>query len=55
MAKKAERNNPPIGKFVDVGGVHYPLSSGEAAAVALVLLHSNGNAVEDFACSGHLN
>ncbi|MGB8742867.1 MAG: hypothetical protein WCD52_22260, partial [Xanthobacteraceae bacterium] len=21
MAKKAERNNPPIGKFVDVGGV----------------------------------
>ena len=44
MAKKAERNNPPIGKFVDVGGVrlHY-VERGHGEA--LVLLHGNGSMI----------
>ena len=53
MAKKAERNNPPIGKFVDVGGVrlHY-VERGHGEA--LVLLHGNGSMIQDFASSGLL-
>jgi pimeloyl-ACP methyl ester carboxylesterase len=53
-AKKAERNNPPIGKFVDVDGVrlHYvERGNGEP----LVLLHGNGSMIQDFASSGLLD
>jgi pimeloyl-ACP methyl ester carboxylesterase len=51
VAKKAERNNPPTGKFVKVGGVrlHY-IERGEGEA--LVLLHGNGSMIEDFSSSG---
>src|SRR3984957_10745190 len=51
IAQKAERNTPPIGKFIDVGGVrlHYiERGSGEP----LVLLHGNGSMIQDFESSG---
>lgn len=50
-AKKAERDNPPAGKFVTVGNVklHYvDQGSGEP----LILLHGNGSMIQDFASSG---
>jgi pimeloyl-ACP methyl ester carboxylesterase len=50
-AKKAERDNPPMGKFVDVGGLllHYvEHGTGEP----LVLLHGNAGMIQDFASSG---
>jgi pimeloyl-ACP methyl ester carboxylesterase len=51
VAKKAERNNPPAGKFVEVEGVrlHY-IERGEGES--LVLLHGNGSMIEDFSSSG---
>jgi pimeloyl-ACP methyl ester carboxylesterase len=51
IAKKAERNNPPTGKFVEVEGVrlHY-IERGEGES--LVLLHGNGSMIEDFSSSG---
>ena len=51
IAKKAERDNPPTGKFVEVGDVrlHY---IDRGAGEALVLLHGNGSMIEDFASSG---
>lgn len=51
IAKKAERDNPPLGKFIEVGGVrlHY-IERG--AGEPLVLLHGNGSMIEDFASSG---
>jgi len=51
LAKKAERDNPAFGRFLDVGGVrlHYvERGSGEP----LVLLHGNGSMIEDFQSSG---
>ena len=47
-AKKAERDNPPIGKFVVVSGVrlHY-VEEGEGEP--LVLLHGNAGMIQDFA------
>ena len=50
-AKKAERDNPPTGKFVEVKGVrlHY-VEEGEGEP--LVLLHGNAGMIQDFACSG---
>ncbi len=52
-AKKAERNNPPIGKFIEVGGVrlHY-IERGHGEP--LVMLHGNGSMIQDFDCSGLL-
>jgi hypothetical protein len=49
-AKKAERDNPPVGKFVEVGGVrlHY-VDHGKGKP--LVLLHGNAGMIEDFASS----
>jgi pimeloyl-ACP methyl ester carboxylesterase len=51
VAKKAERKNPPTGKFVEVEGVrlHY-VERGEGDT--LVLLHGNGSMIEDFTSSG---
>jgi len=51
LAKKAERDNPAVGRFLDVDGVrlHYvERGSGEP----LVLLHGNGSMIEDFKSSG---
>jgi pimeloyl-ACP methyl ester carboxylesterase len=51
LANKAERDNPPRGRFVNVGGVklHY-LDKG--AGEPLILLHGNGSMVQDFQSSG---
>ena len=50
-AKKAEQDNPPAGRFLEVDGVrlHYvERGSGEP----LVLLHGNGSMIQDFESSG---
>jgi pimeloyl-ACP methyl ester carboxylesterase len=51
LAKRAERKNPPTGRFVNINGVrlHY-VDRGEGQA--LVLLHGNGSMVQDFEASG---
>jgi pimeloyl-ACP methyl ester carboxylesterase len=51
LAKKAEHDNPPAGRFVEVNGVrlHY-VERGEGEP--LVLLHGNGSMIEDFESSG---
>jgi pimeloyl-ACP methyl ester carboxylesterase len=51
LANKAERENPPEGRFLDVDGVrlHY-VESG--AGDAVVLLHGNGSMIQDFKSSG---
>jgi pimeloyl-ACP methyl ester carboxylesterase len=51
LANKAERENPPTGKFLDVDGVrlHY-VERGEGEP--LVLLHGNGSMIQDFETSG---
>jgi pimeloyl-ACP methyl ester carboxylesterase len=50
-ANQAERDNPPVGEFVEVNGVrlHYVVR-GEGEP--LVLLHGNGSMIEDFLSSG---
>src|SRR4051812_31364094 len=52
-ARLAERNNPPLGGFLDIDGVrlHY-LERGEGPS--LVLLHGNGAMLQDFEISGIL-
>lgn len=52
--KRAERDNPPLGKFVTVDGVrlHY-LERGEGDPI--VLLHGNGTMIEDWIISGLLD
>jgi pimeloyl-ACP methyl ester carboxylesterase len=54
MAKKAERNNPPKGRFLKVSGVrlHY-IERG--AGTPLVLLHGNGSTIQDFESSGMID
>jgi pimeloyl-ACP methyl ester carboxylesterase len=51
LAKKAERDNPASGRFLDVNGVrlHYVE---RGAGEPLVLLHGNGSMIEDFESSG---
>jgi len=51
IAKKAERDNPPRGKFVEVDGIrlHY-IERGQGEP--LVLLHGNGSMIQDFVSSG---
>ena len=51
FTKKAERANPPTGKFLEVDGVrlHY-VERGEGEP--LVLLHGNGSMIQDFETSG---
>jgi len=50
-ARAAERENPPVGRFVGVDGVrlHY-FERGQGEAV--VLLHGNGSLAQEFAISG---
>lgn len=51
LARKAERDNPPTGSFLDVDGVrlHYVE---RGAGPILVLLHGNGSMIQDFESSG---
>ncbi|WKA29829.1 alpha/beta fold hydrolase [Bradyrhizobium roseum] len=51
LANKAERDNPPVGRFLDVNGVrlHY-VERGTGDTV--VLLHGNGSMIQDFESSG---
>ncbi len=51
LARKAERRNPPRGRFIKVQGVrlHYVE---RGTGPALVLLHGNGSMIEDFQSSG---
>lgn len=51
VAKKAERNNPPRGQFLEIDGVrlHY-VERGNGRP--LVLLHGNGSMIQDFESSG---
>src|SRR5215212_11307414 len=51
--RRAERENPPSGRFVNIDGVrlHY-VERGEGTPV--VLLHGNGMTLQDFALSGVL-
>ena len=53
-AARAERDNPPLGKFMTVDGVklHY-LERGEGDP--LVLLHGNGTMIEDWIVAGILD
>ncbi|MGJ4891067.1 alpha/beta fold hydrolase [Bradyrhizobium sp. HKCCYLRH3099] len=50
-AQKAQRDNPPQGRFIEVGGVqlHY-LERGSGRP--LVLFHGNGSMIQDFLSSG---
>jgi pimeloyl-ACP methyl ester carboxylesterase len=51
LAKKAERQNPPTGRFLDVNGIrlHYVE---RGTGPPLVLLHGNGSMIQDFQSSG---
>ncbi|NPV22030.1 alpha/beta fold hydrolase [Bradyrhizobium aeschynomenes] len=51
LGKKAERDNPPAGEFIEVDGVrlHY-VERGHGRP--LVLLHGNGSMIQDFQSSG---
>jgi pimeloyl-ACP methyl ester carboxylesterase len=51
LAKKAEWDNPPAGRFIEVNGVrlHYVE---RGAGDPVVLLHGNGSMIQDFQCSG---
>jgi pimeloyl-ACP methyl ester carboxylesterase len=51
LTQKAERRNPPRGRFITVDGVrlHYVE---RGTGTPLVLLHGNGSMIEDFQCSG---
>src|SRR6476661_2203345 len=51
LAKKAERRNPPMGRFIKVDGIrlHY-VERGTGSP--LVLLHGNGSMIQDFVASG---
>ena len=54
LARRAERRNPPEGKFITVDGVrlHY-IERGTGPVI--VLLHGNGTMARDFALSGVLD
>ncbi|RZN19634.1 alpha/beta hydrolase [Bradyrhizobium sp. Leo121] len=51
LAKKAQRDNPPRGQFIEVDGVrlHY-VERGSGRS--LVLFHGNGSMIQDFESSG---
>lgn len=51
LAKRAERANPPVGRFLHVDGVwlHY---IDRGAGTPLVFLHGNGGMIQDFESSG---
>ena len=51
LARKAQRDNPPKGKFIEIDGVrlHY-VERGKGRP--LVLFHGNGSMIQDFESSG---
>jgi hypothetical protein len=51
LARKAQRDNPPKGKFIEIDGVrlHY-VERGNGRP--LVLFHGNGSMIQDFESSG---
>ena len=51
LARAAEHDNPPAGRFLEVNGVrlHYVE---RGSGTPLVLLHGNGSMIQDFECSG---
>jgi pimeloyl-ACP methyl ester carboxylesterase len=51
LAKKAEHDNPPAGRFLEVNGVRLHCVE-RGSGQPLVLLHGNGSMIEDFECSG---
>ena len=51
LARKAERDNPPLGRLVEVNGVQLHVVE-RGHGEPLVLLHGNGSMVEDFLSSG---
>ncbi len=53
IARRAERRNPPIGKFIEIDGLrlHY-LECGDPSAPAVVLFHGNGAMIQDFTATG---
>lgn len=54
LAKKAEHDNPPAGRFLDVNGVHLHYVE-RGSGDPIVLLHGNGSMIQDFECSGLLD
>ena len=54
LTKKAERDNPPKGKFLEVNGVRLHFVE-RGTGDPLVLLHGNGSMIEDFEASGLVN
>jgi pimeloyl-ACP methyl ester carboxylesterase len=51
FAKKAQRDNPPLGRFIDVDGVHlHYVERGNGRP--LVLFHGNRSMIQDFESSG---
>ena len=53
FSRIAERNNPPIGSFLECDGVrlHY-VDSGQVGTPCVVLFHGNGSMIQDFMISG---
>jgi pimeloyl-ACP methyl ester carboxylesterase len=51
LAKKAERDNPPAGRFLDVNGVRLHFVE-RGTGDAVVFLHGNGSMIQDFESSG---
>ena len=51
LAKKAERDNPPVGRFVESDGVRLHFVE-RGQGEPLVLLHGNGSMIQDFESSG---
>jgi pimeloyl-ACP methyl ester carboxylesterase len=51
VAKKAERDNPPMGQFVELDGVRLHFVE-RGKGEPLVLLHGNGSMIQDFESSG---
>lgn len=51
LARKAERDNPPKGRFLNIDGVclHY---AEQGSGAPVVLLHGNGSMIQDFETSG---
>jgi pimeloyl-ACP methyl ester carboxylesterase len=51
LAKRAERDNAPTGKFIEIDGVRLHCVE-RGTGDPLVLLHGNGSMVQDFQASG---
>ena len=53
--RRAERKHPPIGEFIEAGGVRLHYLRRGRGDPTVVFLHGNGAMVEDFASSGLLD